>query len=105
DRTGARLGRRLTDAAAAGDCGDRRDPGVDGAVAGDYAGGSLFPGGQESSYASAFFFLTARFRVGVLWGAGSFDACSATSLVANVLRPPSSKSITVWCSLTSTSVP
>ena len=42
-----------------------------------------------------FFFLTARLRVGVLCGAGSLDACSATSLVANDSRPPSSKSITV----------
>ena len=40
-----------------------------------------------------------------LCGAGSLVACSATRRVANVLRPCSSKSITVWCSLTSTSVP
>ena len=32
-------------------------------------------------------------------------ADSVTSRVENVRRPPSSKSITVWCSLTSTSVP
>ena len=38
-------------------------------------------------------------------GAGSLVACSATSRVAKTRRPCSSKSITVWCSLTSTSVP
>ena len=45
---GARLGRRLADAAAAGDRGDRRDSGVDGAVAGDHAGRALLPGGPAA---------------------------------------------------------
>src|SRR5438270_11873645 len=53
----------------------------------------------------SFFFFAARFRAGALFGAGSLVACSTTSRVANTRRPCSSKSITVWCSLTSTSVP
>ena len=58
----------------------------------------------ESSYCFGFF-LAARCFAGALFGAGSLVACSMTSRVANVRRPCSSKSITVWCSLTSTSVP
>ena len=41
------LGRRLADAAAAGDRGDWRDSGVDGAVARHHAGRSLLPCGRR----------------------------------------------------------
>src|SRR5436190_14695557 len=56
------------------------------------------------SFSFSFGFRAARLR-GALAGAGSFVACSTTSRVAKTFRPCSSKSITVWCSLTSTSVP
>jgi hypothetical protein len=44
DPARARLGRRLTDAPAARDRGDRWDSRVDGAVAGHHASGALLPG-------------------------------------------------------------
>ena len=50
------------------------------------------------------FFFTARLR-GAFFGAGSFVGCNDTSFEENTLRPWSSNSITVWCSLTSTRVP
>ena len=57
--------------------------------------------GSRTRLSSTF---VARFRAAFA-GAGSLVACSTTRRVANVRRPCSSKSITVWCSLTSTSVP
>ena len=55
-------------------------------------------------YEAGAFFRAARF-FGVLTGAGSLVGCSTTRRVEKVRRPCSSNSITVWCSLTSTSVP
>src|SRR5690242_10349527 len=67
------------------------------------SGGCIASAGGDYSFSATFFF-TARFR-GAFFGAGSFVGWSDTSLEENTLRPCSSNSITVWCSLTSTRVP
>ena len=51
DSAGAGMGRGIADAATAGDRGDRRDTGVDGAIAGGDAGRTFLPGGSMAGAA------------------------------------------------------